>query len=238
MILKLFLSLVSYSFLSFTSLNDNLNCHSILSVADRSTSETLYHSLELAGHEMDFFVFDQAYHGYTLLKEKGKLTNTGLITIVDFSKASSQKRLWVIDLEKQKLIYHTLVAHGKNSGENFATQFSNTIDSYQSSLGFYVTGKPYIGKHGLSLVLEGVEHGFNDNARDRAIVMHGANYVNERFVRTYGRLGRSHGCPAIPQELAEPIIKTVAEGSCLFIFYADEDYLESSGFLKKTGHSG
>jgi hypothetical protein len=134
-------------------------------------------------------------------------------------------------MEKQVLLLQTFVAHGKNSGVLFAKQFSNSIGSFQSSLGFYITGNVYQGKHGKSLVLKGVENGINDNAEARAIVLHGADYANKGFVQAQGYLGRSLGCPAVPNNQVEAIIKTIQGASCLFVYAADKHYLKQSNLL-------
>jgi len=142
---------------------------------------------------------------------------TNILTIIDYSKPSTSKRFFVIDLENQKVLFQSYVAHGQNSGENYATEFSNQNESHKSSLGFYKTKNTYYGKHGYSLKLEGLEKGKNDLAEKRAIVIHGADYVSEEFIKENGRLGRSHGCPALPQELSKVIINELKDGSCLYI---------------------
>jgi hypothetical protein len=154
--------------------------------------------------------------------------NETLVSIIDFSKPSTEKRLFVVDLKKQELIYNTYVAHGKNSGSNEAVQFSNKCGSLQTSLGIYTTAETYSGKHGYSLRLDGLETGFNDNARKRAIVIHGAEYVSTDFIADHGRLGRSFGCPALPQELSSDIIDLIKEGTCLYIYANNEIYLKNS----------
>jgi hypothetical protein len=154
-----------------------------------------------------------------------------ILSIVDLSQPSSQKRLYIIDLDQHKLLFQTHVAHGRNSGELMAASFSNSASSFQSSLGFYQTLDTYQGKHGLSLHLKGLEHGFNDNAYSRAIVMHGADYVCEDFIRQTGRLGRSQGCPAISNAISKSIIQAIKGGSCLFVYSPNADYLQKSTFL-------
>ncbi len=154
-----------------------------------------------------------------------------VLSIVDLSQPSNHKRLYIIDLSARKLLFHTYVSHGRNSGQLMAGQFSNASASYQSSLGFYRTLGSYQGKHGLSLQLQGLERGFNDNAFGRAIVLHGAEYVCERFIRQTGRLGRSQGCPAVSSALSQPIINAVKGGSCLFIYAPDAGYLRKSSYL-------
>lgn len=187
---------------------------------------------ELNEKELNYIAFKTALKGYLALKEEDMLKNPNLLTIVDFSKSSTQERLYIIDMKNKKTIHKSLVAHGQNSGEKFAKQFSNRPDSHQSSLGFYITGETYNGKHGLSLKLDGLEKGFNDKARERAIVVHGADYVSTNFIRQQGRLGRSHGCPAVPAEATAQVIRLIKDKTCLFVYYPDQEYLERSAFLK------
>lgn len=155
-----------------------------------------------------------------------------IIMIVDFSQPSTNKRLFLYNLKKNEIVYKTYVAHGKNSGETMAQQFSNNPDSYQSSLGFYKTGETYYGKHGLSLKLDGLEKGINHLARRRHIVIHAANYADESYIKKYGRLGRSFGCPAVPKENYRNLIEMVKGGTLLFIYHPDVDYLNNSLILK------
>ena len=174
-------------------------------------------------------VFSRAMRGFLALAAQNRsISHT--ISIIDFTLPSTSKRLWVIDLSTSRILYHSLVAHGRNSGELYATEFSNTNNSYQSSLGFYITGKTYHGKHGLSLKLHGLEPGINDNAETRAIVIHGADYVDEQYAKKYGRLGRSWGCPAIPMSQHKEIIDVLSGGKCLFIYYPDQGYYSKSRY--------
>jgi hypothetical protein len=172
-----------------------------------------------------------AISGYLNLVEDGLVKRNTPLSIIDFSLPSSSKRLWIIDLDKGEILHHSLVSHGRNSGDLVAKKFSNINSSFMSSLGFYVTGETYQGKHGYSLRLDGVEKGFNDNARERAIVIHGADYANNDFVQATGRLGRSLGCPALPMALHKDIINTIRGGSCLFIYGNDKSYLNQSPLL-------
>ncbi|SNC63491.1 L,D-transpeptidase catalytic domain [Hymenobacter gelipurpurascens] len=162
-------------------------------------------------------VFRKAMVGYYHLQQEGAVkSRQSLLTIIDFSRASNQKRLWVIDLAKSRVVFHTLVAHGKNTGEQYAQTFSNREGSEMSSLGFYVTANTYQGKHGLSLKLRGLDPGYNTNAASRAVVVHGADYVSESFIRQHGRLGRSQGCPALPVGQSSAIINTIKSGTVIF----------------------
>jgi hypothetical protein len=170
--------------------------------------------------------FSRAFEGFQLLKSKG-MVKKNILTIIDFSLSSSEKRLWIIDMNTNEILLNTLVAHGRNSGDNYAVNFSNKKESYQSSLGFYATGEVYKGKHGLSLKLDGLEKGINDNARKRAVVIHGADYVSDAFIINHKRLGRSQGCPAVPVEFSKKIIQTIKDKSCLFIYHPTRNYKNS-----------
>lgn len=171
--------------------------------------------------------------GYVSLDQEGKLDNRQFLTLIDFSVESTEPRMWVIDLEAGKVKYHTYVAHGMKTGLVQASSFSNRPHSHQSSLGFYRASETYIGKHGFSMRLDGMEDGFNSNARVRNIVLHGAPYVSEKHIRDNGHLGRSQGCPAVPQELSKPIIEAISGGSCLFIYHPSDTYLDSSKLLNQ-----
>lgn len=199
----------------------------------KSPAEEIYKQLQFTDETLNFEVFEKAYLGFQNLKKSGKLQPTAnLLSVCDFSLSSNKKRLWVINLDEKKVLFNTLVAHGKGTGEEFATQFSNVEDSHQSSLGFYITEQAYIGDNGYSMRLFGMDKGYNDAALERCIVMHGANYVSEDFIKAEKRLGRSWGCPAVPRELAEPIINTIKNQTCLFIYYPDQNYLAGSQWLK------
>jgi hypothetical protein len=174
-----------------------------------------------------------ALAGYELLKKEHTIIRPEVITIIDFSLPSNQERLWVLDLVEAKVLYHCLVSHGRNSGEVMAKNFSNKPGSYSSSPGFYTTGETYIGKHGISLRLDGIESGINDKARERAIVIHGADYVSPDFIKKNGRLGRSLGCPAVPEELSKEIIETIKDGTCLFVYASAESYLLKSPVISR-----
>ena len=182
--------------------------------------------------KLNFNAFRRAYLGYLRLLQEGSVRPDRPLTVIDFNLPSTQKRLYVIDLVQRKLLFHTYTSHGQGSGNEHATSFSNIPDSHMSSLGFYVTAETYQGKHGYSLRLNGMDKGYNDNARSRAVVMHGADYVSEAFIRRAGRLGRSYGCPALGWEVYKEVIDKIKGGSCLFISYEDPEYLTKSRYLK------
>lgn len=177
-----------------------------------------------------FEAFAVATKGYDNLKNSNSLKKS-ILTIADFSLPSDKKRLWVIDMEAKRVLFNDFVAHGRNSGEKLAAKFSNTPESNMSSIGFYVTGSTYTGKHGLSMFLDGMDKEFNSNARQRSIVVHGADYVSDDFARKFGRLGRSFGCPALSTTIITPVINAISNGSCLFIYYPDKEFLSRSNVL-------
>lgn len=200
---------------------------------EKSTSlssfiQSSYSKLQFEGKKPDFEIYRKGLIGYLNLKKQNRLSGSGLLTLIDFRLSSNKKRLWIIDLKKNEVIHNSLVAHGVNTGNEFAKVFSNTPNSNSSSLGFYITGETYHGKHGLSLRLDGIESGFNNNARKRAVVMHGADYVDASYTDAYGRIGRSFGCPSIPMKGHKDIIKKLANKSCMFIYYPDKEYLSKS----------
>jgi hypothetical protein len=199
--------------------------------ADINAIEAEYDSLHLEKMGLSKTAFSYAMKGFNYLVEKGSLAKDNIISIVDFSKPSSQKRLFVIDLNNLRVLYNTYVAHGVNSGKEFANQFSNTPESNKSSLGFYETKNTYLGGNGYSLRLAGLERGINDNAEKRDIVIHGAGYVDEALIRSQGYIGRSWGCPALPEKLHKPIIDKIKNGSCLFIYSTDNSYLKKSKII-------
>jgi hypothetical protein len=178
--------------------------------------------------------FREAVTGYQNLVKSGTVLNNSILSIVDFSLPSFKKRLFVLDMENGKLLFNTLVAHGRNSGKIYATRFSNRFSSFESSLGFYVTGDTYYGSNGFSLRLLGMEQGFNSNALSRGIVIHSADYVNEEYSKTSGRLGRSEGCPAIPEYIHRSVIETIKNGSCFFVYGKDKRYAVRSKLLKSA----
>jgi hypothetical protein len=199
-----------------------------------SSTMMLYENLRLDTLSLSREAFAYAMEGYKSLQAAGELSNERILSIVDFSLPSSQKRLFILDMVSGRLLFNTLVSHGRNSGAAMATRFSNRPESNQSSLGFYVTGDTYRGEHGYSLKLEGLEKGINDNALMRKIVIHGATYVNENIIAQKGYIGRSLGCPAIPDKLKTAIIDVIRNGSCLFLYGPDKKYLSRSKVLAYT----
>ncbi|WP_264552194.1 murein L,D-transpeptidase catalytic domain family protein [Flavobacterium sp. N2038] len=187
--------------------------------------ESVYTALNPNNFQLpELKTFSEALKGFYILKEKGVI-HKDILTLIDFSLSSNSKRLWVIDLATNTVLFQSLVAHGRNTGEEFASSFSNNNSSYKSSLGFYATGEIYQGKHGASLRLDGLERGYNDNARQRGVVMHGADYVSESFIRDHKRLGRSQGCPAVPVELTNEIIQLIKDKSCLYIYHPSRSFM-------------
>jgi hypothetical protein len=203
-----------------------------LANVNRSERLVIYDSLRLNLLGLSQDAYDYAIEGLEKLKAAGKIVNDQVVTIVDFTKSSAQKRLFVIDLAHQQLLFNTYVAHGQNSGAEYAKKFSNAPSSFQSSLGFYETADTYNGKNGYSLHLIGLEKGINNNADNRAIVMHGAPYVSESYIKAKGFLGRSWGCPAVPEKLTRPIIDKIKNGTCLFVYSENTKYLNRSKIIK------
>ncbi len=197
-------------------------------IREVSSCRQLYQEMQLEGI-VNFTAFEQAIAGYNKIEEKSK----EILTLVDFSKPSTEERFYVFDMRHKKLLFSSLVSHGKNSGGNYATSFSNENGSLKSSLGFFLTENTYQGKNGYSLVLNGLEKGINDRAKERAIVIHGAAYSNPSVIASSGRLGRSFGCPALPQAVSKPIINTIKGGSLLFIYANNQNYLAYSPILSK-----
>lgn len=210
---------------------DNLDKTTGLSAVDKMIFSNYMDLDEMNFEKPVLDSYKLAFKGFHKLKKEGKIKKD-ILTIIDFTLPSSQKRMWVIDMTENKVLYQTVVSHGKNSGKEYATHFSNTPESHQSSLGFYATAETYMGKHGLSLRLDGLEAGINDNARMRHIVIHGADYASEKLVDAQGWLGRSYGCPALPMHNYKEIINLIKEESCLLIFHNENsDYKKKSEYF-------
>ncbi len=219
-----------------TNLPDDKNMPSLLSSSIGSPAfihlvDSIYESIGLLSYGLEREVFSKAYKGYLYLERKGLLRKTNILTISDYSQSCNNKRLFVIDLEQNVLLFNTYVSHGKNSGEEFPTSFSNIKDSYKSSLGFLLTAETYSGRAGYSMRFDGMESGINDKVRYRDIVLHGSHYVNERVMDMKGVIGKSLGCPAVPLGLHKKIIDAIKGGSCFYINHPDEWYARSSSIL-------
>jgi hypothetical protein len=194
-------------------------------------AQTIYDSMKLGDAGLDQKAFEYAWRGYHNLMKKGEIKKAGLLSICDFTQSSRNKRLYVIDVAHKKLLYNTYVSHGMNSGVEYATSFSNKPESYKSSLGFFLTTKTYFGRNGLSLKVKGLEKGFNDMAARRHIVLHGSDYITPDYLKDNGEMGRSLGCAAIPEAVSPKIIRTIKNGSCLFIYSPSVKYLNASSVI-------
>jgi hypothetical protein len=229
---------ISFSFLFFpihsiekdndTALKEKVAVGNYL-ITENST--TLYNELELSSLGLSREAFDYAYKGYKRLVEKKKLNNPAILTICDLSQSSDNKRLYILDLSENKVLLTSYVAHGRGSGLKYASRFSNSARSHQSSLGFYITGSSYNGQHGLALKLTGLEAGFNNLATKRHIVIHGAAYMDDEFLQTNKFMGRSYGCPAVPRDECAAVINLIKDGTCLFIYHPTKKYLKNSKIL-------
>jgi len=235
-----FLTVITLVIIFFTfTTTDGHNISEIESISEAvSKSITLEDEIT---HLYDIFVennpsvpnlqsFKNGMMGYYKLADKN-LIDKQILTIIDYCLSSKKKRMWVMDLSKNKILYHTVVSHGKNTGGEFATKFSNLKNSRQSSLGFFITGETYFGKNGLSLFIDGMEKQFNSNARERYVVIHGANYANPSAIKNLGRLGRSYGCPALPTAISSEIINLIKDKSVLYIYSDDKSYEKNSKMI-------
>jgi hypothetical protein len=193
-------------------------------------SPVLYTSLAHAAPELNPQALKGALSAMQCAINNGAKQSRHL-AIIDYSQPSTERRLWIFDLTRKTLVLRDLVAHGSNSGENFATQFSNRMGSYQSSLGLFRTQESYEGAHGYSLRMDGLEPGFNDQARDRDIVIHAADYVNPLWSKRQGRIGRSQGCPAVRPQIAKQVIDKLKDGQYMFSWYPDQRWLKTSPYL-------
>lgn len=196
---------------------------------DKNYVQILYDQIN--DPELNIEALAQAIKGYSLMRHRNITSGNRVLTIIDYSLPSNSRRFFVIDVSKGSILFKSLVAHGRNSGANYAVSFSNKKGSHKSSIGFFITGETYHGKHGLSLRLNGLERNINDNAMERAVVIHAASYVDEEFIKRHGRLGRSYGCPALPIENYESIVNIIRNKTCVFIYYPDSDYLAESEII-------
>ena len=236
--LKIVLTSFTLGLLSFTSPSSTALEHPSDLVTDKTTTslsflekeaafdlhvQDVYQRAGLKQSGLSYDVFRNAYVGFQNLRANTSASKS-ILTVVDFTMPSQKKRMWVIDLKAKKTLFNTVVSHGRNTGNVTADKFSNEPNSYMSSLGFYVTDATYYGKHGLSLKLSGMDEEFNSNAMERAIVVHGADYATEDFIKQYGRLGRSLGCPAVPTEISKDVIETIKDKTVLYIHGNDKNY--------------
>lgn len=209
-----------------TKTEATIAANKVLSFEEKT--EILYNEIEKGAYSLpNLEAFSKAFEGYTSLDNLGKVKNH-FLTIVDFTFSSTKERMWVIDMECKKVVLQTLVSHGMNSGTEYAKSFSNENESFKSSLGFFITGETYTGKHGLSLKLDGQEYGLNDKARERSVVVHGAEYVSKKTANKLGYIGRSQGCPAVSPEVAPKLIETIKNKSVLFIYHPSRTYANKS----------
>ena len=233
----IFLSLLIISSLSFSegtnleSINQNTTITTETDIKPQKVIldvKSVYDSLNIKG-KIDYSIFQKAYLGYVQIPNK----NPGVLVIIDYTKPSNEERFYVLDLNKKKLVYSTRVAHSKNSGLEIPLEFSDDPNSYQSSLGFFLTLGEYNGAYGYSLRLKGLEENINANAESRAIVIHGGNIVDDEYIKKYGFAGRSLGCPVLPAALTKEIVNYIKHGRVLFIYGNDEEYIEESYYLSK-----
>ena len=196
--------------------------------------DSLYSIMNLSDAGLSRDVFFTAYKGYQFFLSGNALTKPGLLTICDFSQPSSKKRLYVLDLDAGKILFNTYVAHGRNSGNDYATSFSNSDESHKTCLGFMITAETYNGDNGYSMRLDGQEQGFNNNVRARAIVMHGSAYVNRERALNGTMMGRSWGCPAVPAAEVHKIVDCIKGGSCFFNYYPDKTYTKASAIINSN----
>lgn len=237
------LSVFLFSFAYTTAPGENTPSNNLISTEDLSVSLTEELSVEEEISQLytlfseknssipSLTSFQNGMMGYYKLAAQNRVEKE-ILTIIDFSLSSTQKRMWVLDMTTHEVLIHSVVAHGKNTGGEFATQFSNKLNSLQSSLGFYLTAETYMGGNGYSLFIDGVEEEFNSKARERYVVIHGAAYANPESIKGLGRLGRSYGCPAVPTALTNEFIDTIKERSVLYIHSNDKTYQSRSKMIR------
>ena len=192
---------------------------------------TLYNEIGLKELNLDYEPFRHTMIGFYGLRQDGKINDKNLISIIDFTQTSCDKRFYTIDLDTKEVLFNTLVSHGRTTGGNKSTVFSNESGSNASSLGFYVTAETYVGSKGYSMRLDGMDKGYNDQMRRRAVVMHNAKYVSDDWVKKYGRIGRSQGCPALPEGISKAVIDVIKDKTVIFAYYNDDAYLKASNYL-------
>ncbi len=224
-------SLIVLNLLLLFITGEQINSNKIIPEAERDEMyiQSIYN--RFSDSALNYEAFRLAYNGFSKIQSTRILSNDSLLTLIDYSKPSSVERLFILDIKNLRIIEKSLVAHGKYTGLVIPEFFSNTIRSHKSSLGFYITENTYFGKHGYSLRINGIEKGINDNAKKRAIVFHGAKYVSQEYIDSFGRIGRSYGCPALPVEKNNKIIDLIKEKSCVFIYHPTNLYYNSSELI-------
>ncbi|WP_314203382.1 murein L,D-transpeptidase catalytic domain family protein [Capnocytophaga bilenii] len=228
----LILVFILSTFLYFVNAQSNLSKERQLALKKAELNiKELYNELNAAQYDLSFTAFRYAYIGYQTLKKQHRLNEKELFSIIDFTKDCNSKRFYTIDLQKMKIVFYTYVAHGKKSGERVPNSFSDVIESNKSSIGFYITGSTYNGSNGYSLMLHGDEKGYNSNLAKRSVVIHAADYANEDYIARNGRMGRSLGCPALPENINTEVINTIKEKTMIFAYYNDPKYLKTSKYL-------
>ncbi|HCD03748.1 MULTISPECIES: murein L,D-transpeptidase catalytic domain family protein [unclassified Methylophaga] len=218
------------SFLLVLSIPSHSNDNAINAIGFKSVQPSLNEDLVRQAPNLNRAVLDKAIAAMTCAVNHG-IDQASRLAIIDFSLPSSEPRLWIFDLDSRSLILEELVAHGRNSGDNVASKFSNVEGSHKSSIGLFRASESYIGRHGYSLRMDGLEPGINDRARERAIVIHGADYVNNQWIKQHGRIGRSHGCPAVSRDVADQVVDILKDGQFVFSYYPDDKWLASSPYL-------
>lgn len=226
-------SRVPFILLSFLILfsSENISPNESISESEETDFHLQFIYSRLSDESLNFEAFRLAYKGFIKIHSEELLFNDSIITVIDYSKPSNVERLYILDIKNVKILEKSLVAHGQSTGSLIPESFSNVCQSHKSSLGFYITENTYLGKHGYSLRIEGLEKGINDNAKKRAIVFHGAQYVSRKYISKYGRIGRSFGCPALPLEKNREIIDLIKHRTCVFIYHPSSNYLKASRFI-------
>lgn len=197
--------------------------------------QKMYSEFDFGDNPMSYNVFKHGVIGYMNLRKENKINaNKHVLTVNDMSLSSVEKRMWILDMKNKEVLINTYVAHGQGTGDVYAEKFSNTANSHMSSMGFYVTANTYVGKHGNSLRLEGMDKGYNCKAMERAIVVHGANYVSEDFIQGQRRLGRSWGCPAVDSRISDEVIGYIKEGTVMFTYFPEDNYFATSHWLNNS----
>jgi len=226
------------SFIVFTAFGFRQKNHFELLISTKGSAfknyvNDLYVDLSIDSTEISKNAFFYAVKGFMHLRHFHKISNPHYLSVIDFSKSCNKNRFYTFDMKNKRLVFSEMVAHGQKSGDEFSTRFSNSYRSHKSSLGFYLTGTPYYGRHNYSLKLYGLDKGYNSNAFSRGIVIHGAKYVSPNYIAWNKRIGRSFGCPAVSEKIHRQLIDTLQGGSCLFAYYPNQYYLNNNPILNQ-----